>query len=500
MPILDRTQLETSDKLHLLAKTLSCQGHGNITVLANDFSISRKAVYAARDAMQTALNALVYDEEEPDCIISVDVDKPQLRRAIVALSITSANSIRAIIEQIPIIYPGCSVSFGYIQGVIIEAQKKAALFNSTVPLVNIESIAIDEMFSQGDPVLAGIDLDSGYLFSLSHETSRDGDTWARVLGEAKEQGMAPKHVVKDGAKGIAKGVTMTFDEIEQRDDAFHAVYLATKARLKLERTAYRYIDSEAKAEKKYRKALPENKESLAESLDCAKKKCIDAIERYTFVAHAVQKIRHAFCSVNFKSGELITPDAAQLLLTQAIVLLRQTEHKDCISVALYLENRLTGLTLATSALYERLSALRCQYSDAAISLSCRIIERKRKIKKMNPWKRRDVTIEMTDAYSLLSRELIDTGVTELMGKIEQLLQTRHMASSAIEGFNATLRTYLYARKGVNQGFLALFKAWYNLRERRNGQRKGISAYESLTGTRVDDWLTLLGFPPSKNTH
>jgi hypothetical protein len=72
-----------------------------------------------------------------------------------------------------------------------------------------------------------------------------------------------------------------------------------------------------------------------------------------------------------------------------------------------------------------------------------------------------------------------------------------MASSAIEGFNATLRPYLYARKGVNQGFLELFKAWYNLRDRRNGLRKGISAYESLTGTIVNDWLTLIGFPPSK---
>jgi len=500
MPILNRTRLETSDKLHLLAKTLSCQGHGNISSLASDFSISRKAVYAARDAMQTALNALVYDNDEPDCIVSVGVDKPQLRRAIVALSITSANSIRAIVEQIPIIYPGCSVSFGYIQGVIIEAQEKAALFNKTVSLTNIESIAVDEMFSQGDPVLAGIDLDSGYLFSLSHETSRDGETWARVLGEAKEQGMAPKHVVKDGAKGIAKGIEMTFDEIEQRDDAFHAVYLASKSRSKLEHKAYRHIAYEAKAEKKYLKASPENKRSLAKSLDWAQKRCTDAIERYTFAGRAVQKICHAFCCINFKSGKLITPDATQLLLTQAIALLRKTEYRDCVSVALYLENRLIGLTYATSALYQRLSALRCQYSDAVISLTCRIVERKRKLKKMNPWKRRDATIEMAGAYYLLCRELSETKVTEIIGEIEKLLQTRHMASSAIEGFNATLRTYLYARKGVNQGFLELFKAWYNLRDRRNGPRKGTSAYESLTGICVSDWLTLIGFPPSKNAH
>jgi hypothetical protein len=501
MPILDRTQLDPSDKLHLLAKTLICQAHGNITSLANEFSISRKAVCTARNALQTALNTLVSDKKELDCIVSVAVDKSQLRRSIVALSITSANSIRAIQEQIPIIYPGCSVSFGYIQGVIIEAQKNAAVFNKTVPLTNIENIAIDEMYSQGDPVLAGIDLDNGYLFSLSHETSRNGETWARVLGEAKEQGMNPKHVVKDGAKGIAKGITMTFDDIEQRDDAFHAVYLASKSRSKLEHRAYRHITYEAVAEKRCLKpSAAKNNRSLAKSFDWAKKKCLDAIDRYTFASQAVQKIRQAFCCINFKNGELITPDGALKLLTQAIELLRQTEHRDCVSVALYLENRLTGLTSATSALYQRLSALRCQYSDVVISLTCRIIERKRKLKKMNQWKRSEVIIEMAGAYYLLKHELIDTEVTKVMSKIEHLLQTRHMASSAIEGFNATLRTYLYARKGVNQGFLELFKAWYNLRNRRNGPRKGLSAYESLTGKCVNDWLTLIGFPPSPTIH
>jgi hypothetical protein len=156
--------------------------------------------------------------------------------------------------------------------------------------------------------------------------------------------------------------------------------------------------------------------------------------------------------------------------------------------------------LATSALYQRLSALRCKYSDVVISLTCRLIERERKIKKMSLWKSREGRIEMAGWNNLLSRKLIETEVTEIRGKIEELIKTRHMASSAIEGFNATLRPYLYARKRVDQGFLELFKAWYNLHPRRNGPRKGISAYESLTGTCVNDWLTLIGFAPSKQIH
>jgi hypothetical protein len=144
--------------------------------------------------------------------------------------------------------------------------------------------------------------------------------------------------------------------------------------------------------------------------------------------------------------------------------------------------------------------LKRHYSEVAISLSCRIIERKRKLKKRSQWQRNQVTKEMVGAYYLLCRELDEVGVDALIGKIERLLQTRHMASSAIEGFNATLRCYLYARKGVNQGFLELFKAWHNLRKRRYGRQQGSSAYESLTGTPVNDWLALLDFPPSKHIH
>ncbi len=107
---------------------------------------------------------------------------------------------------------------------------------------------------------------------------------------------------------------------------------------------------------------------------------------------------------------------------------------------------------------------------------------------------------MVGSYQLLSRQLDDAECDALIQAAQELLHQRHRASSAIEGFNATLRSYLYVRKGVNQGFLELFQAWHNLRERRWGRRQGTSAYESLTGNKVQDWLTELGFPPSVLQH
>ncbi len=71
------------------------------------------------------------------------------------------------------------------------------------------------------------------------------------------------------------------------------------------------------------------------------------------------------------------------------------------------------------------------------------------------------------------------------------------ASSAIENLNSVLRPYLVVQKSAGQGFLNLFRFYWNTRTREWGPGKGSSPYEALTGRRVADWLTLLGYPPSE---
>lgn len=502
MPILNRTSLTSSDKLNLLAKTVGYHPHGAISSLADEYALSRKTIYQTRDAAIQAIGALVGETNEPDVITTVGVDTEQLRRTIVALACTAPNSIRAIEEQLPLIYPGCRASYGYIQGVIVEAQQNAAQFNERVCLSKIRHIAVDEMFSQGKPVLAGIDLDSGYLCSLSLEVTRDGHTWATVLEQAKSQGMSPDCVVKDGATGIAKGVTTVFPEAQQRDDAFHALYITGKAVRKAEHRAYRYIEKEAAALNQLRQTAPTKEDEYQQAIKKAAgyaHKCQVVIEEYDSAARGLRYLHAALDSVCFISGELMSEAMAIERLTLAVACLRQSGETDCHNAARYLENRLQGLTLATHALYNRLQGLIGPYSQTQVELACRLIEHKRRFGKLNIWQKNHVIQEMAYCYHQLQQLSNDNDSTELLDIIEQQLAGRHRASSAIEGFNATLRSYLYVRKGVNQGFLDLFQAWHNLRERRWGKHKGTSAYQSLTGTPVDDWLTLLGFPPSPQT-
>ena len=65
-------------------------------------------------------------------------------------------------------------------------------------LSGIESAALDEMFSQGEPVLAGVDLDHDYLFGLKLSQMRDAQAWAGLLEAGKAQGLSLSVVVSPG--------------------------------------------------------------------------------------------------------------------------------------------------------------------------------------------------------------------------------------------------------------------------------------------------------------
>ena len=127
-----------------------------------------------------------------------------------ALRVLAPNAIRPIEDLVPLLYPGVKVSYGTIQHMLVEAEARAARFNAQVSLGGVEAGALDEMFSQGEPVLAGVDLDGGYLFGLSLSPTRDGEAWAELLREGQAQGLGLSVVVKDAARGIAAGVSEVF--------------------------------------------------------------------------------------------------------------------------------------------------------------------------------------------------------------------------------------------------------------------------------------------------
>ena len=173
---------------------------------------------------------------------------------------------------------------------------------------------------------------------------------------------------------------------------------------------------------------------------------------------------------------------------------------ECAKLAKYLRNRAPGLVLAQKSVLPRLEALAEPWSAQAVSLACLCWYLVRALHKRPARARhRALYRHLLTAYGAL-QDRLGAASASLLDAVEAVLHQRHRASSAIEGFNAALRPYLYVHKGATQGFLDLFRAWFNLRTRRWGRHKGTSSHECLTGQRVHDWLTLLGCPPSPTLH
>ena len=500
MTVLQRTDLTTSQKIQCAAAAVAGQHtHGSKTTLSEVYEISRPTVYAVGATAESVLRAHFEAPLLEGPGVTVRVDDAQLRRAVVALRVLAPNAIRPIEDLVPLLYPGVKVSYGTIQAMLVEAEARAGQFNAQASLGAVKAGALDEMFSQGEPVLAGVDLDSGYLFGLSLSPTRDGAAWAELLREGRGQGLSLSVVVKDAARGIAAGVSEVFPGAEQRDDCFHVLYEMNKVRRKLERSAYAAIEREGEALGRLGKIRARDKACRRKAkcaLSRARRECASAIERFDAFEAAMDTLRGALECVDVASGELHRPEQVEALIAQAAGRIESLGGCECAKLARYLRNRSPGLVLAQKSVLPRLEALGEQWSMPAVSLGCLCWYLVSELRKHPAHARhRALSRHLLGAYAAL-QDRLGTESASLLDAVEAVLHQRHRASSAIEGFNAALRPYLYVHKGVTQGFLDLFRAWFNLRTRRWGRHKGKSAHQCLTGQRVCDWLTLLGYPPS----
>ena len=127
-----------------------------------------------------------------------------------------AERFRPIEDLVPLLYPGVKVSYGTIQQMLVEAEGRAARFNAQVSLGGVEAGALDEMFSQGEPVGRG-----GPRLGVSVRVVVECDArWGGVGGVASRGSGAGAGAVGGGEGCVAwdcAGVSEVFPHAEQPD-------------------------------------------------------------------------------------------------------------------------------------------------------------------------------------------------------------------------------------------------------------------------------------------
>jgi len=478
---------------------------GTITAIAGEYGLRREQGYAIRERAHAALE----EEFRPVGLdglrtFTLELTEADIVRTVIGLRVMTPSSIRDEVAMLPVIY-GFGFSFGKIQGILDEAGQRAASLLVGVDLSAIKHVALDEMFSQGNPVFAGIDLDTQYLFQLGVHPCRTGEEWESSLTPLRdEQGLSPESVTKDAGTGLRAGVEGAWPHADHNDDTFHAVLAMGREAYHLERRACSSMARVEELERNRQRAETDTeskRRSLGQQLRRARQHEAHAIERFDTFETQRREARRVLDLADRGSGRLREPaevrDTLRHVADQMMLLGGHRIRK----VARYLRNRAEGLARYLDDLGHRIEAqTEAAGGPVAVEAVVRAYQASLDQARGGPaWDRKARETELQEAARhLLEVTEGDSGrLLQAVSAILPVLSKRYRASSAIENLNSVLRPYLVVQKSTSQIFLDLFRFYWNTRIREWGPYKGTSAYEMLTGERVDDWLTLLGYPPSR---
>lgn len=313
------------------------------------------------------------------------------------------------------------------------------------------------------------------------------------------QGLHPNVVVKDAGSGLASGVTDAWSQAEQRDDQFHAVYLAGGEAAHLERRAYGAITAFYESERRLARGSKAQRDTLLAARECARKYMDERIECYDRLEALRRQMTTLLTLTERGSGHLRNAEEVRIGLVRIGTEMERLGGKRIQKVATYLKNRARGLSLYLDALQQKLDATAKDVGGPdTVAVVVRSYQASLEVAQGGPlWDRSARRAELQAATTALLEKMAQdpSHTLQAIQVVIPLLAARHRASSAIENLNSVLRPYLVVQKHVSQGFLDLFRFYWNTRTREWGRHKGTSAHQLLTGTPVPDWLTLLGYPP-----
>jgi hypothetical protein len=419
---------------------------------------------------------------------TVEVTRDRLTRGCVVLTEVgvSQRDISLCLDEL--LDRGMSSS--WVNAELAEMEARAAEINALWQPEVDETLSGDEIYSNGQPNLLVVGNDSLYIYALTRQPVRDGETWGCVLLDAPD---APQFA-SDGGKGLAAGVKKAGVEIHQLDWD-HLLRPLWGQAGRLEERAYAALEAVEERVAKFDQSHTTGR--LKQHWDAWEKleaKAEEKIAHYDAFFPIARRVDDWFALIDLESGELRDPVKGAQSLRDLGEELEEWDGGIYEKLSRNLDSFADGLFSYQPVLEEALSPLVERWGPQAIRDLSQIwqIEADEK--------RRSFSLVEQQARQELWEESLDEAVV-LLGE-EQLwkawdavcdvLGRSWRGSMLAECVNSLLRPMLDGRKQTDQGCLELFRFLHNGRPFKRGKREGKSPAQ-LAGLNVpDDPLTLLG--------
>ena len=435
---------------------------GLVSDLARQYGVSRTILYEIRDRGLGGLaEALIpRDPGRPAQTSTLTVNKAFINRTIAVLPMLK-GSVRDIRLGLGLIL-GVGRSVGYISETLTAAGEQATAYNRgiTVPLPILGEA--DEIFQGRKPCLTLVDGRSFLVLNLTPAESRDGTTWGLTFLDLVERGIQFHDLACDGGTGLRAGVREAELVIPLRPDLFHILRDAHRLTQRLERAAYKAIETAERARRADLEARGiirrrGRRLKIKVPLPQAEIEEANAIETFDNYCWLLSEIRQALEPIT-PEGRIISVAETKATIETAVELLEELNHPDITALADDLQEKTPELIAPLEWLEQRLASVR---QDLDVDTETFIVWAWQHRQDLNlniatdfPEELRPIAYAIWDAFSLF-----------------------HRSSSLAESLHSWLRPYLQIHRGMPKWLLPLLQLFWNHHEFERGKRVGSSPLE-----------------------
>lgn len=466
-----------------------------ISDLAVEHGVSRKFVSRQADTAQTALGAAFAPAPDDDekVLFQLPVTKSWLRQMVLGLILVCHSSCRGAVEFARDLLD-FDISVGTVHNIVHSAVAAARSFNLGQDLAGVDFAALDEIFQNGKPVLAGAHVGSTYCFLLGREEHRDADTWGVRLLELQPRGFAPEATVADFGTGLRAGQKLALPGVPCRGDLFHVLADLTAVTVFLDNRAYDALAAHHKLRGQQNKA--ERRESRGktnrttgpsppppdEQLARAAEAEATAVTLADEVGLLAKWLHHDVFAV---SGLAVGPRRELYDFIVGELRVREPLCPHRLAPLRTLLERHGDDLLAFAVQLERdLGEIAAKFGVPAFLARAMLDLESSDKRRPERW-RREAELRRKLGHLFYG---LGEAARELKGRVVR-------ASSVIENLNSRLRPYFFLRKQLGPDYLALLQFFLNHRRfmrSEHEERIDKSPAELLTGVRHPHWLEMLG--------
>ena len=511
-----RADISLELRLKIACSLIIQKNFGQVTKLAKEYDISRQFIYDLKKQLESNI-AYIFGIKEMDQEPTYKEDLSGLRE-LLSLRLEGKCPIIGI-SQLMKRKQLSSNSIGYISQQLQKIGTQISPYLNPGAGKNYKLVfASDELFGGSKPVLITVDPVSSAILNMELSKDRKSPSWQKHWAKILDGNIEALYITNDEGSGMASAQKKSLSKIARQSDSFHAIAhrLGDINRI-LWQKACGVIGEEYKWEQcksynnwgiPYRLQNKKRNHTKAEqsikyhSAQAKAKDFIDLYDSFSFWYSCMIEQLQIFD----KQGKLRERNRAEQNLKFAMQQLQALNYysesrqkkieKEIKTIEGLFDDLFYFLDYAKSIIQPFMDSVKSDNEKQAIEAICLAYQACKNRKKAKKSKAKKYFANQEQEALLYAEILLESSQEDFQTLYRELykqLSTIVQSSAMVETINSIVRSYFNRSKNqITQEQLNLIMFYHNHRRYVQGERKGYTPIELLTGEKQEkDWLDLL---------